>query len=301
MKKLVLILGMHRSGTSAVAAGFHFAGLHGGELLKSHYDNSKGYYENKKVVNLNDRILAATGGSWDNPFYFMNDDFKRSVLASFGREADEILENEFGPSENIYLKDPRLSYTLPFWLGVIRRADKDVNISVVHVVRNPYQVFQSLANRFRVEPERNVIGLNMNACFTLWANYNAQGRYFTRDIEHQFFMAFDDIFTDGNIFVHDICNKLGMTIDAEGMERYAESFLDRKMVHSGKFVDLEQFVVYGFSLKVLQHCFLNRTPKSLMAIIEDLVGRIAAVSPAATVVNGLLNITKEAVKSLGKS
>ena len=67
---IVAITGMHRSGTSLATRIMQIAGLSlGGDegIAPPGRDNPAGYWENRYVTELNDEILAALGGSWDQP------------------------------------------------------------------------------------------------------------------------------------------------------------------------------------------------------------------------------------------
>ena len=66
-KTCILILGMHRSGTSAMGNLVDALGYYGGQNLKpAAYDNLKGFYEHEDIVKLNDRLLELIGLRWDN-------------------------------------------------------------------------------------------------------------------------------------------------------------------------------------------------------------------------------------------
>ena len=66
--KSIVVLGMHRSGTSLVAGILHRVGVHMGDrLMQANVHNPFGYYENWDFVVLNDLILHSAGGSWDDP------------------------------------------------------------------------------------------------------------------------------------------------------------------------------------------------------------------------------------------
>ena len=69
-KKNIVVLGMHRSGTSMFAEIISRLGFYTGEteeLLEPQEDNPKGFWERRDVVQLNDLILEEAGGSWFNP------------------------------------------------------------------------------------------------------------------------------------------------------------------------------------------------------------------------------------------
>lgn len=68
MSNVFIILGMHRSATSAMARGLFAAGVHMGDcLLGPAEDNPQGFFEDVDFVLMNEAILKAAGGSWDDP------------------------------------------------------------------------------------------------------------------------------------------------------------------------------------------------------------------------------------------
>jgi len=65
MKKCIAVIGMHRSGTSMVTKALETLGVElGQQLLMAANDNQKGFYEDKSIVDLNDRILEYAGMAW---------------------------------------------------------------------------------------------------------------------------------------------------------------------------------------------------------------------------------------------
>jgi len=65
--RTVIVLGMHRSGTSALAGSLEAAGLCLGEINEYSEDNKKGNRESKSIMTLHNDLLERNGGSWDNP------------------------------------------------------------------------------------------------------------------------------------------------------------------------------------------------------------------------------------------
>src|SRR5271166_5535385 len=66
----VLVVGMHRSGTSAVASALGELGLalpREGDLLGPRFGNEKGHFESLSLMSLGDEALRLLGGSWDDP------------------------------------------------------------------------------------------------------------------------------------------------------------------------------------------------------------------------------------------
>lgn len=152
-RKLVLLLGMHRSGTSLLAQTFARAGLPMGQrlLVEGRPDNSEGYWEDQDIVAAQDAFLLARFGSpaaaWGAPGL-------DSVLGSPGAgetEAElrgalaDILKNRFAASPVFGFKDPRTARLLPIWLDL---ADEfGAEVVPVLATRAPAEVAESLVTR----------------------------------------------------------------------------------------------------------------------------------------------------------
>ena len=66
MNKLVIVLGMHRSGTSAVTRALTVLGVDlGSYLIESQEDNPKGFWEDSEMLSFNERLMRAVGMEWD--------------------------------------------------------------------------------------------------------------------------------------------------------------------------------------------------------------------------------------------
>src|SRR5687767_7470114 len=68
MSRIVLVLGMHRSGTSCVTRMLNQCGLYLGDSLldQPNASNLEGKWEAREVLNINQGILEASDGTWDN-------------------------------------------------------------------------------------------------------------------------------------------------------------------------------------------------------------------------------------------
>lgn len=64
----IVVLGMHRSGTSLIAGLLHYLGVYMGDNHTSP-DESRpwGNFEDRSFVSLNQQLLTAAGGSWRKP------------------------------------------------------------------------------------------------------------------------------------------------------------------------------------------------------------------------------------------
>ena len=65
--KPIIILGMHRSGTSCLAGTLEQAGVCLGKVSTNNQFNKKGNREHSDVMQLNNDLLQFNHGSWDKP------------------------------------------------------------------------------------------------------------------------------------------------------------------------------------------------------------------------------------------
>jgi glycosyltransferase involved in cell wall biosynthesis len=144
---VILILGMHRSGTSALAGGVAALGAGFGERLMQAVpdQNAKGFWEDLDVVSTDDRVLLALGRTWDSIEPIAPDEWKQPELGRLADEALELLKQRLDEHRVWAVKDPRASRLLPFWQPLIERAGAVA--SYVIALRNPLSVARSLAAR----------------------------------------------------------------------------------------------------------------------------------------------------------
>lgn len=142
----LLVLGMHRSGTSAVTGALARLGLHLGEsLVPAAADNPGGYFENADVVALHEELFAALGRSWDDvrelPAGWEHGPQAEAALEAIRRDILPSLQRQ----RPWAVKDPRMCRTLPLWKRVF--ADEGIVPACLVVVRHPDEVAASLAAR----------------------------------------------------------------------------------------------------------------------------------------------------------
>jgi hypothetical protein len=146
MRTCILILGMHRSGTSALARIVNLLGAALPKtLLPANATNPAGHWESMPLVQLNDSLLAAAGSAWDDwravdPLWMSSE-----IADSFVEKIAAALEAEFDTAQLFCLKDPRLCRLLPLWARALARLN--VHAVALHIVRHPLEVAASLATR----------------------------------------------------------------------------------------------------------------------------------------------------------
>ncbi len=157
--KTIVVLGMHRSATSLIAKGLNDAGVAmGDDLLSAQASNPWGHFEDIEFIALNEAILRAAGGSWDNPppEQAILDQARRydSSIKALVRANDGNVD----PDYPIWgWKDPRTTLTIRLYVKHL------INPHFIACFRNPYDVAKSLNRRD---------GKPMNEGFNLAKEYN---------------------------------------------------------------------------------------------------------------------------------
>ncbi len=147
MPLLTLVLGVHRSGTSLLTLGLRALGADlGGAAEERDADNPDGYAEHAGVRDLNDRLLAHLGASWDNwGFRAGQVDWDAPDLAPWRAEAVALLREAFAGDGPFVLKDPRITSLVPFWDRVVPEAGLDLRRLLI--LRDPAEVSESQRQR----------------------------------------------------------------------------------------------------------------------------------------------------------
>ncbi|PLW81653.1 hypothetical protein CWI75_14390 [Kineobactrum sediminis] len=145
---LLFIVGMHRSGTSALCAALQACGASFGDNLLAPMAgvNEEGFWEDAEVVALNEALLASVGSSWYAPGEkAVSGDWPVAAIERFAEQAAVVLQRGFGDGGVQVVKDPRFCLTLPLWLDVC--ATHGITPRVCTAFRPPLEVAQSLSRR----------------------------------------------------------------------------------------------------------------------------------------------------------
>lgn len=150
--KTIIVLGMHRSGTSAITGAIGQLGAATGPKPRI-----RKLWENIPLRKFNDRLLTLGGGSWDAPppVGWLTQPSVRSLVP----EARDVVAAQFEHAPVAVWKDPRTCLTMPFWLEVL---DEEPVFLVIY--RHPGEVADSLAARNSFTPAHS---------HAIWERYNA--------------------------------------------------------------------------------------------------------------------------------
>ncbi|MCW8925544.1 MAG: glycosyltransferase [Xanthomonadales bacterium] len=120
----IVVLGMHRSGTSLLSGLLESAGIYfgaSGEFIAPNNENPKGFWERKDIRYLNDQLLHSVHCDWSEISGLGKANFPEDLKTSCLRDANSILANLTQSSTTglVGIKEPRFCVLIDFWLQVL--------------------------------------------------------------------------------------------------------------------------------------------------------------------------------------
>lgn len=147
----ILVLGMHRSGTSALTRLIGYLGaVLPADAVEAHADNARGYWESAAVVKAGDQLLRVARSSWFDPRPLDLSRLDASALRSRKDRLWEAVAAAFGDAPLIAIKDPRQCRFVPLVAETL--AEHGVAARPVLMLRGPDAVARSIACRDGTTP-----------------------------------------------------------------------------------------------------------------------------------------------------
>ena len=218
-----LVLGMHRSGTSAITQVLALAGTSlPAHVMPGDEHNAKGYFEPWKIAIFNDQRLRAGGSAWDDIFAYPYRALPPALEADWHVRAGKLFDAEFRRSVWPLMKDPRATVLLPFWRAVL--AERHIGIRCVIPVRHPLAVASSLSRRDGFSPEKSVL---------VWSAYMLAAEAYTRDLPRAF-LSYDALLSDwrGEVARLEIAHGAPLPRLTAAAGRKIDAFLTRDLRHN---------------------------------------------------------------------
>jgi hypothetical protein len=219
---VVLVLGMHRSGTSAVARLLNLRGAEiGHDLLQAKEDNERGFWENRTVLELHESLLRELGLRWHDLTALPPDWSQSAPARRFVARLPEVLAAQFAGAGLFVVKDPRLSRFAPLWIEAL--AATGVRPAFVFTVRHPDEVAASLARRD---------GFAVTHSQVLWLRHLVEGERATRGCA-RVFVHYERLLADWRGELDRIGEQLALSWPPapEGFAAAADAFLAPALRH----------------------------------------------------------------------
>jgi hypothetical protein len=219
---VVVVLGMHRCGTSAVTKGLELFGVSLGEnLMPANKYNPKGYFEDKQLVKINDKIFTKNGIDWKILQQLEPTDLKGVKHRAEQKLAKEFLEKRLSKCGPIGLKDPRMCRTLPLWQKIF--AEMGVRVGYLMPFRYPSQVAASLLKRNKISLDYGMM---------LWASYQVDALSYTEG-KPRLFVGYQQLLEKPEDELAGIAEFLETAWDPRNRLalEYVKEFLDKNLCH----------------------------------------------------------------------
>ncbi|MFP3158724.1 MAG: hypothetical protein RXR65_03005 [Hydrogenobaculum sp.] len=222
-KTCLMILGMHRSGTSALGGVLQVLGVSmGKKTIAPDENNPKGYFENENIVFFNDtRLFPFLGTFWDRIELLDVEKIYQDIPKKLVEEAKQIIKEDYQDSDIFGIKDPRMCILFPFWKKILQ--DLNIEIKCILPYRNPFEVANSLKVRDNFYIEKGLL---------LWAKYVLYAEYYSRSYK-RVFVGYDTLLNSTYQTIKKIEKSLDISfpIPVEKAENTIDGFLDKRLKH----------------------------------------------------------------------
>jgi len=221
-RKVILVLGMHRSGTSAVTRCLNLLGAEvGNKLLPPAEDNRSGFWEHADVVAIHEELLEDLDRTWHDA-RALPEGWLLSAAAQKARgKLARLLSEEFDAGALCAVKDPRLCRFVPLWREVLLESGLDA--AALLVVRHPAEVARSLGIRD---------GLRYGTTCLNWLEHFVEAETATRGMPRSL-LAYDDLLADWRNAFARVARALRVhwPVPIEDAHPAIDAFLDRTERH----------------------------------------------------------------------
>jgi hypothetical protein len=219
----LVVLGMHRSGTSALTGSLRHLGVElGGDMRAPHEGvNAKGYWEHLGILRVHESVLTVLASSWDDVRPLPDRWREGPELAASREQIVEILRRDFSRAAVWAVKDPRTCRLVPLWVDALERLG--CRFGFVLTMRNPAEVIRSLAKRDGFHADKSAL---------LWLENNLAAEQATRS-HPRVFLSYDDLLKNPRAAL----SRIELQLDVRFPKRFDEgeaavhSFLTPQLRH----------------------------------------------------------------------
>lgn len=271
LKKLIVVLGMHRSGTSVITRALTTMGVDlGNSLMRPNPDNPMGFYEDNDLAILNENILKFLGKTWHSLSIITQDEINLLSTAGFLETAKKLLMEKLNDVPIFGFKDPRVSKLLRFWIEIFNTLDIDVYYLIM--CRCPTSVANSLKVRDDFEFEKS---------YGLWGMHMLSALYFSSH-NKRVFADYDKLLEKPYHEVNRIALKLSLTVDTEMLNLYVENFLTYQLRHHPRKIGDSCPGQIKFLYEILQDQIVNESEynnKILLSFVQRWFKKLNKLNP----------------------
>ena len=209
LRRVLLVLGMHRSGTSALAGllcqqGFQAPqNTDGGDA-----HNPTGYWEPRQIRAFHNSLLEGAQSSWEDPLLPVLPWQPQNLMTALA-DLEQAMAADFpapDPQAVALIKDPRQCRLLPLWTALFEQ--RPYQVAVVLAVRQPEAVAASLVSRDQLPLDRALL---------LWLSHTLEAERATRQLP-RLVLSYEQLLQDPAAAVHRCQQLAGLPITTPSAE-----------------------------------------------------------------------------------
>ena len=225
---IIIILGMHRSGTSTVAGVLHLnkvvMGTYQNFWPRPLVQNPKGFYENYDFRKINDQLLNNVG--YDVKSY-QAEIPEPELTDQLNKKMKKLILYNTKTYTDWGWKDPRTCLTIPLWSSVFSELELNNDARIIFVSRSAGSTARSLKKRNDLPLEDGI---------ELWKIYNQRALKFCENSKlPTYYCSFEEILKDST----DICAQLFRFLDRDWDKSVVDQFIDSSISTSGLGEEIE--------------------------------------------------------------
>jgi hypothetical protein len=223
MVQVLIVLGMHRSGTSAIAGALTKLGASAPKTLYPGDNvNERGYFESASIMAFHDELLASAATNWRDWRSFDPAWYGSPVCKEYSCRAKALFEEEFGEATLATFKDPRVCRFLPFWINIF--GAMNIAPHIIIPLRCPMEVSKSLKFRNEISVPEGIL---------VWLRHVLDAEAASRTLPRSI-VKFREFISDPRGVSEKISHEVGITWPrpADEAERDVKSFLSAELLHN---------------------------------------------------------------------
>jgi hypothetical protein len=261
-----VVLGMHRSGTSALAGVLNQLGFATGKAqMPANEFNARGYFEDERIKERLESLLSQLGRSWHDQRLLPAHWLASTSAQDAAKDLVDLFRDEFEPGQPMVFKDPRACRLLPLLQEVWRSIDWVPRY--VFALRSPHAVVRSLALRDGMPAQRAAL---------LYLAYLLEAELHTRGLPRAF-APYDALLTDWRRVIRHIGQGLALDMTelepAMALQGHAiDSFVSSDLNHFNEATEQPSGLAMNLALEA--HALLGGPMNGqAQAALDDLRGR----------------------------
>lgn len=216
-KRLVLVTGTGRSGTSTMAGTFEALGLHVPRPVRPPDDsNPRGFFESLWIVNFHTRLLdRARAHTMDgDPNTALR--ARRQVNQEVRDKLTAFLEKAFAEHDELVVKDPRTVWFIPLWLRIAEALN--ISVAFTTMLRHPAEAVGSRTAAWSTSENVERVRSRQVANLAGWVNVSLMNERRTRG-RRRAFVRYDDLLADWRTTMVGVRDRLNLSYELDPRDR----------------------------------------------------------------------------------